>query len=258
MKRMVATMLGIMGLAIVGASGSVILSDFDPIAIDFAGFTAPDPWSNDGGTGGALNWNTWAFSSGTRTEVAADFGTSTGTGRGTSTGGVTDNGIYAFEVAPGLNAWGFQATGGFGSPGSLTLRVQNNTGGVLKEISVAYTAWYYNDEPRAGVLRPYYSLTNDGTSGSYLQADGSNQDVNSPADADDPPVWVSNDRGYTLTDLDVAQGDFVYLRWGFNDSGSGRRDEWALSSITVTAIPEPGTFGLLALSGLALARFRRR
>jgi uncharacterized protein (TIGR03382 family) len=240
------------------ASATVSLTTLDStITTTFGGFTAPDPWSNDGGTGGALDYNTWAFSTGTRTQVAADFGDTVGVGRGTSTGGVGANGIYAFTVAPGVTAIGFQATGGFGSPGSFTIRLQNNTGDILSAVNIAYTAWYYNDAPREGVLRPYYSLTNDGTAGSYLQADGSNSDINSPAVEDASPAWVSNDRGFTITGLDLEDDDFLYFRFGFNDSGSGTRDEWAISSFSVTAIPEPSTALLGGLGLLALLRRRR-
>lgn len=228
-----------------------------PIDLTFDTFTAPNPWSNAGGTGGALDHDTWAFTTGTRTLIAADFGSTVGTGRGTSNGGVSENGIYAFTVAPGVVAWGFQATGSFGSPGNLTLRIQNNTGDVLDSVSVSYTAWYYNDAPRAGVLRPYYSLTNDGTADSYLQSDGSNSDINSPEAADATPAWVSGTAAFNLTGLNLQNGEYLYLRWGFNDSGTGTRDEWAISEISVAAIPEPSTYGML-LSLLALGHVLTR
>lgn len=234
------------------------LVDTSAQQILFDSFTAPNPWTNSGGTGGALDWNTWAFSTGTRTSVAAVFGESLGTGRGASNGGVSDNGIYAFTVAPGVPAWGFQATGTFGSPGSLTLAVRNDTGAVLPGLSVSYTAWFLNDAPRSGVLRPYYSLTNDGSADSYLPADGDLQDIASPAVADGTPVWTSADRAYVLPDLNLAVGQTVFLRWGFNDSGSGTRDEWAVSTITVQAIPEPATMAALLGVLTLLAATRRR
>lgn len=234
----------------------------DAIELDFSGFTAPTAWSNANGTGGALDHNTWAFTTGTRTAVAADFGSTVGTGGGTSSGGVSTNGIYAFSVDTGVTAWGFQATGGFGSPGNLTLRVQNNTGSVLNTLSVAYTAWHFNDAPRSGVLRPYYSFTNDGTAGSYLQSDGSNSDLTSPEAADVTPEWVSGTAAFNISGLNLADGANLYLRWGFNDSGSGSRDEWALSDVSITAVPEPSSYallvGFLALGTVTLRRRRVR
>jgi len=242
------------------AQADIVLSGFSPVNVEFSGFTAPTAWSNDGGTDGALDWNTWAFSTGTRTQVAAGFGATFGSGRGTSAGGVSTNGVYAFEVATGINALGFQATGGFGSPGSFTTSILNDTGKTLSSVAVAYTAWYYNDAPRSGVLRPYYSLTNDGTAGSYLTIDPSDSslfDIESPDTADANPAWVSNDRSFTISGLSLADGDRLYFRFGFNDSGSGTRDEWAISSLNVTAVPEPSSMAVLALAGVGGIAARR-
>lgn len=188
------------------------------------------------------------------------FGSSEGTGRGTSTGGVSTNGIYAFTVATGTVGLGLQPTGSFASPGSFTARIQNNTGDVLNTVNIAYTAWYYNDAPRAGVLRPYYSLTNDGSAGSYLQIDPLQSDlydITSPEAEDASPSWVSNDRSFSITGLNLADDDFLYFRFGFNDSGSNTRDEWAITSFSVTPVPEPSAALLGGLGLIFLLRRRR-
>jgi hypothetical protein len=228
-----------------------------PITTTFSDFTAPATWATSTPSAGQLDSDTWAFTTGTRTSVAAVYGGDATNGQGTSTGGVGTNGIYAFTVASGVTALGFQATGSFGSPGSYTVRIANDTGDTLNTVSIAYTAWYLNNAPRAGVLRPYYSLTNNGATDSYLQADGSNQDVNSPEAADTEPVWVSASRSFDISGLDLADGDVFFFRFGFNDSGSSTRDEWGISSFTVTAVPEPSSALLGGLGMLALLRRRR-
>jgi hypothetical protein len=239
----------------------VLASSSSSVVVTFNDFIAPNPWANAGGTSGALDWNTWAFSNGSPTQVQANFGSTTGIGRGISAGGVTTNGIYAFDVASGIRGLGFQATADFGSPGSFTASVLNNTGGVLDAVSVSYTAWYRNDATREGLLRPLFSLTNNNTAGSYSAVDPTNvglYDILSPAAADSPVTWVSNDRFFTLAGLNLQQGDRMFLRLGFSDSGSGSRDEWAISRFSVAAVPEPSSLwlGLALTTGLLFRRSR--
>lgn len=257
MKNISYSILALLSLSC-AANATISLTTLEsPITTTFGGFTAPATWSASTPVAGQLDSDTWAFTTGTRTLVAAAFGSSIGTGRGISSGGVTDNGIYAFDVASDVRGLGFQATGSFGSAGSFTVRLANNTGDVLNAVNIGYTAWYLNNAPRAGVLRPYYSLTNDGTASSYLQADGSNQDILSPADADVPSAWVSNDRSFSIGNLGLADGGILYFRFGFNDSGSNTRDEWGISSFTAEAIPEPSTALLGGIGALMLLRRRR-
>jgi hypothetical protein len=184
---------------------------------------APSPAS------GQLNSNAWA-STGMSDGASAFGGTNTSGdfARGSSSGGVTGGGFYAFEVATSDYALGVQGTGGDWTPGTITLRVQNTTGGTLTSLDVAYEAWVYNDQGRANSLNFSWSL--DDVSYTPVGA----LDLTSPETADGSPAWTRNDRNTTLS-LSVANNDYIYLRWESDDvSGGGSRDEFALDDISVT------------------------
>lgn len=56
----------------------------------------------------------------------------------------------------------------------------------------------------------------------------------------------------TLSSLGLAAGTYTW-QWSKNSDGSGATD-----SVTVNVVPEPSTYGLIALGALALVVFRRR
>ncbi len=67
------------------------------------------------------------------------------------------------------------------------------------------------------------------------------------------PLSVSSTwNNKTLSSLGLAAGTYTW-QWSKNSDGSGPTD-----SVTVNVVPEPSTYGLLALGALALVVFRRR
>jgi hypothetical protein len=188
------------------------------------------------------------------TSTTASFGVDQSGGLGTSTGGVSGTGVYAFDIGTGEPALGVQATGTFWTPGMFTLRLQNNTGSRVTSLSVDWTAWVYNDQGRSNSFQFLHS----GNNATYTST-GPATDVLSPDLADLAPVsWQANPRSIAITGLDLANGAHYYLRWGGDDAGgSGSRDEFALASVSITPVPEPQTLAFLLLGGLALLPRRR-
>jgi hypothetical protein len=67
-------------------------------------------------------------------------------GRGASTGNVTTGGLYAFTIAAGDPAYGWQASSNAMTPGVVTLRMVNNTGATITDASFEYSLWVRNNE----------------------------------------------------------------------------------------------------------------
>ncbi|MGB3526885.1 MAG: lamin tail domain-containing protein, partial [Flavobacteriales bacterium] len=184
---------------------------------------APSPAS------GQLNSNAWA-STGMSDGASAFGGTNTSGdfARGTSTGGVTSGGFYAFEVGPSDHALGVQPTGSDWEPGTLTLRVQNNSGTTLTSLDLAYELWVRNDQGRSNTFN--ISWSSDNLTYTPISA----LDYASPL-ALDAFGFVLNNKSTTIPSMSIANGGYVYLRWSSaGNGGSGSRDEFALDDISVT------------------------
>lgn len=179
--------------------------------------------------------------------------------RGTSLGGETTGGIYAFEVSPGNFALGVQPSDPDFSPGTIELRLQNLTGTVIDLLDVDFEVLVLNNEGRSSAFA--FSYSTNGTT--FIDVPSAL--VSSVTAAAQPPVWTSNPFSLTLASLGLADGSFLFLRWTGNDlGGSGSRDEFALDNIVITnpsaviAVPEPVTFSLLIIGGVALMGRRQR
>ncbi|EDP70803.1 hypothetical protein FBALC1_08588 [Flavobacteriales bacterium ALC-1] len=190
-------------------------------AYDGTGFD-PAPSTGD------LDGNAWeikGFSLGNQ-----DYNTTNTSGdmaRGSSTGGVASGGLYAFEVATSDFAFGIQPTGSDFTPGTITLKVTNNTGVTISDAEIAYEIWILNDQERANSLN--FSYSTDDLSYTDIAA----LDYTSP-EASDASPWIENDRSTIITGLTLNNGDALYLRWtGSDELGSAARDEFAIDDITV-------------------------
>jgi hypothetical protein len=188
--------------------------------------------------------------------------------RGTSSGGVTAVGLYAFDVG---DNWilGIQPGGSDFTPGSITLRVLNGTGQLVTFWDIAYDIYFFNDQNRGNRLD--FSHGNSETAFTPVPE----LDFVTPAEREVPAEWQQVSRAIQLEQA-VDPGDYLYLRWAGNDAlGSGARDEYGLDNIQIaailpqvppptppdaSAIPEPSSwvhFGVLALLTFAW-RARRR
>lgn len=255
MKKTLLT-LALAATSLVGAQAQISLTTYNtPVGVNFSGFTAGATFAASSPTGAQLDSDTWAYNiDGSRTGTAATFGGNVTGGLGTSTGGVSTGGVYAFDVGGSVTALGVQPSGSIWTPGSITMRLQNNTGAVLEQIDVAWTVNVFNDQDRSNEFRFYYS----GDNVTYTHAGGLTELV-SPTTASASPAWVATNKSFSLSSLSVTDGGSYFLRWGGDDvSGSGSRDEFGLSGISVTAVPEPHEYALLVSGLLAVVIFLRR
>jgi len=261
--------LAIAAMSVVAPSADAALIISDPNAVYVIDFDTTVPGVNNGAytgagfsptpTAGQLDSSAWATTG--MSDGNSSFGDTATTGdfaRGASTGGVTTGGFYGFDVSNGVGpvnrAFGVQPGGNDWTPGTVTLRLQNNTGLEITDFILEYMVYAYNDQPRANSFN--FSHSADDVSYTPVPA----LDFVSPGPADDPPQWVGSNRAVALSGLSIPDNGFYYLRWSGDDvSGSGARDEFALDDIRIshiTAIPEPGSLALLGMSSVALL-FRR-
>ncbi len=152
-------------------------------------------------------------------------------GEGENAGGVGLAGLHGFIIGVDDNAFGVQPSGSTFTPGAFVLRLENQSGGVLNQVSVEGFLLYFNDQPRSNSLSLEYSTDNV----VWLPVDGAT--VTSPGPAAAAPVWDGNVTDDMITMLGIAEGEFLYLRWVGDDvDGMDNRDEFAIDDITITPI----------------------
>ena len=146
--------------------------------------------------------------------------------RGTSNGGVTTGGIYSFQTSTGNYSLGFQPGGTDFTPGSVIIKVQNNTGDTIKKFLLGYHVYMYNDQGYATKAVVSYSI--DGST--FASIDSSYSDE--VADAN--PSWRKHAYVNFNSNLTILNGAYFYLKFAFDDStGSGSRDEAAIDDIVL-------------------------
>lgn len=193
-----------------------------PAIKDFTGYQStgftPHP------VAGQLNSNNWAT---TGFEVPLAFGDSNVTGdhaRGVTAGGVSSGGIYALS---GLDMIWIQPAGSDFTPGTLTLRVLNNSGTTLNTFDLSYLIYVFNDQGRGNSFNLAYS-TDDVSYTNVTALDYTSADVATG-------TFDSIVKSTTIAFANVPNGSYLYLRWYGDDvSGSGSRDEFGLDNISVS------------------------
>lgn len=186
----------------------------------------PDP--------GELNSNSWAFTGfsdgaiafgGTSPEESASYE------NGVSEGGVTDGGLYAFEVAPDNVALGIQPAPGEFAPGSVTLRFQNQTGAPITSLNIGYKVYVYNDE--AGETS--FNFSHSANNSTYTTAPVLDQSTTAAPDG--IPGWKAYYKVITLTGLNITASNYYYLRWTGTGISGTVYDELALDDVAIIANP---------------------
>lgn len=181
---------------------------------------------------GQLNSNAWSVRGLADGDLLlGGINTNPGFGRGSSNGGVSAGGVYAFMTSAGNAALGIQPTANDFNPGSVTLRMQNQTSAPITSLSIGYKVYVYNDQAGSSSFNFSHSADNS------IFTDVSQLNVISPAAADENPTWKASYRVVTVTGLNIQPNAFYYLKWTGSTVTAGTADEFALDDITVSANP---------------------
>ncbi|HJL20558.1 MAG TPA: MYXO-CTERM sorting domain-containing protein [Sandaracinaceae bacterium LLY-WYZ-13_1] len=156
--------------------------------------------------------------------------------RGSSAGGETTGGVYAFDVSASDTAIGLQSSGSDFTPGSVQLRLENGTGAPLAGIEIDAGPCWFNDQARSTVIRVRVIRISDG-------AEVGMDVFTTPEAADAAPVsWTCPATvalPINLSSMPIADGGLFIVSFDVDDAaGSGSRDEVALPGLTVTAVPD--------------------
>lgn len=152
--------------------------------------------------------------------------------RGSSNGGVTTGGVYAFNVdGAGNIALGIQPGGSDFTPGTITVVYKNETGTTFTDpITISYNIYVNNDQARGNSFNFSYS-TDDV---SYTPV--ASLDYTSP-NAADALGFQQVPRSTIITGLTIPDNGLLYIRFSLDDAtGSGSRDEFAVDDISLSAL----------------------
>lgn len=153
---------------------------------------------------------------------------------GDSDGGESEGGLWAFRVAAGDPAFGFQQTSDDLTPGRITLRLVNQSGAPLTSPTIRYEGWTFNDATRASEVEFAWS-----TDGDSFVTEASMRWASAEA-PDAQPAWQRAVREVTLSGVTVAAGAQLHLRWSPDLlSGSGGYDELAIDDIEIVVAEAP-------------------
>ncbi|MGE0432151.1 MAG: hypothetical protein AB7S36_07820 [Planctomycetota bacterium] len=208
--------------------------------IDFTGYTGSG-FSPSAGAG-QIDSNTWSVAGASDGSIAfGGTGTTGDHARGSSAGGVTTGGFYAFDTGGGDIAFGWQAGGSdfagnlaggsAGTEGRFVLKLVNNSGSTISALQINWNVKCLNngDNNRSNAVVFEHSSNNV----TYTAAPAG--DFASPGTLD-ALGWQTSARSVTVSGLSIGDGTNYYLRWStFDLSGAGSRDELAIDDIVVTA-----------------------
>jgi hypothetical protein len=198
---------------------------------DFSGFNGSG-FSNVT-TSGHLNSTNWRVTGGSDGDMAFEGTYTSGShpslAGGTSAGGVSSEGIYAFTV-DGDIVFGLQPGSSDFTPGTITLRLENTTGSTLTSVGIEYDIFEYNDAGHSNSLSLYVS-SDDIT---YTAVTGLAYQTTETAGSS---AWDGLTISGTITGLSIADGAYLYLQWQTDTvSGNAQYDEFGLTNLTVSPV----------------------
>ena len=198
---------------------------------------------------GQLDSDSWAFTGFANGNIGfgGESAEDSSYENGISEGDEIDTGMYAFNVGTSLDenyTLGIQPGGIDFNPGTITLKIQNQTGATMTSASIGYKVYIYNDQAAPSRIRFSYGSSATGTYTDQVIAD-----VVSPATADLAPGWKAYYRVVTIPTGNIVNNAYYYIRWsGLLVSGTGAQDEFAIDDIEVIANPSTNT---VAFDGVA-------
>jgi len=233
-------LLGTLASAPSSAGAQQALTGSNTIAYDFASYTAagfsPTP------TAGQLDSDEWIA-----TRVNAldlDFGGTSSNmdfANGTSTGGETSGGIWAFTPVTSMcsgsprTLLGVQPSNRTFSPGSFRLQVLNSTGAALTEVYLSYALAWLNDENRS-VVQGVRALQVDSLGAVTGSVVVSSLMFETPVAASATPTWdgACQSARIDLSTIPIADGAHLVIVFDVDDgTGSGSRDELGITDVQV-------------------------
>jgi len=234
------------GDIVLNSVGVAVVEDFN----DFRGLgfdTSPSAGQLDSDTYRAIGFDDGPGAFG-GTHTSGDFA------RGTSTGGVSTGGAYAFEVGgsgSGDFAVGVQPTGDDFTPGTFTIRGRNGTGQTISGIGISATGYFFSDQDRS--TRWTFEFSTNDTDYTELFF------LDSP-EAAGAAQWDATPISQTIPlGAGIADNQQFFIRVTGEDlSGTGFRDEFAMDNLSLTAVPEPSGFALLAAMVVPFCSIRKR
>jgi MYXO-CTERM domain-containing protein len=199
--------------------------------IDFGTYTGsgftPTP------TCGQLSSNNWAGTGMSDGGGALTFGGTQTAGdwaRGNGTAASVTGGFYSFQPNANDRGLGFTSSDADFTPGTLTLRLQNNAATTLTGFTFDYRVFSNNNQPRATNFD--FAWSTDGTSFTTVPS----MRVATPT-APDALGWIENTRTITVTALTLVPGGYIYVRFTSDDGlGSGSRDKVVIDDLVLTPV----------------------
>ncbi|OJJ21025.1 hypothetical protein BKI52_10650 [marine bacterium AO1-C] len=198
-----------------------------PVTLEFNNYTGAGVSSSP--TIAQLHSLNWSFAGMSEGQVLNGETNTTGDyARGTSTGGVTTGGLYAFDIN-GNTAFGFQANGTDFDNGKAVLRLQNQTGSTITAAQIAYNLYVFNDQDIASTINLEYST--DGINFTAAPA----FTFTSPTTNTGASWSAANAINGYISGLRLANNEYLYIRWDNDLSAASEADEIAIDDIQVTA-----------------------
>ena len=182
--------------------------------------------------------------------VNATAGFTAGLGLATSLNNVSGN-----------NGLAFSPSGTGTDNATVWLKIQNTTGQTVSSWDISYLGYYIDIGVYSTPVVFAYSTDNGSTFSSNVSSLGfttpGTGTVTTPTAAD----WTQVTGLSSTINATVANNDFLILRWGLGqDIGVNLQpgNRIALDDISISAVPEPSTWALLAVGLTAVTVLRRR
>ena len=259
-QRLSSSLAALLLLALAAAPAQAVnltaggyVQNFDSLGA--AGTTPPAGWSVLTGNAGTANstWTTTIPGNGSNS-VASMVAASGALSAVTTPSGTNNNGFNA-ALSAAATADRVLATSPTTVTGAaLQLALTNTTGQSFSQLLVGFDTVRYTAASTANELPGYwlfYSL--DGSSWTNVQA------LNPTLVTVPNSVGVSSVSSELVTlSAPVAEGESLWLRWVDDNARQTSPDQiLGLNNVSIAAVPEPTTVGLLA-AGLALGALVRR
>lgn len=175
---------------------------------------------------GQLCSNAWDFTGFSDTYTFSGVNVGNDYARGSTSGGVSQGGIYNNNG----KLW-IQPTSSDFTTGSVIMKICNDTGYMIDSMRISFDMYILNNETRSNKLDFFYSL--NGSTFTYLP-------TMSEVGHGIPAGLNVFQKSIALYNVNIADAACFYLKWTGNDvSGSGSRDEFGIDNIGVEILEAP-------------------